>query len=205
MATGNREHAMKSSEHATSAATMVESEVKLACDDLSRLYDAGFELNIVVPRHFEDNWLLDTSEQVLLKQGSALRVRFATGKGWITFKGAVRDTDSIVKVREEIEVETSAPERSIELFARLGFGRSFRYQKYRTAYQLTVDSKALTVVFDETPMGNFIEIEGNENTVTFVFKASGFTASDIVRESYPELQAKRCRERGVPLEDLVFK
>lgn len=205
MATGTREHAMKSSELATSTATMVESEVKLACDDLSRLYHAGFELNIVVPRHFEDNWLLDTSQHALLTQGSALRIRFARGRGWITFKGAVRDTDSVVKVREEIEVETTAPERSVELFARLGFERSFRYQKYRTAYQLTVDGKELTVVFDETPMGNFIEIEGDEKTVTFVFKASGFSTSDIVRESYPELQAKLCSERGVPLEDLVFK
>jgi len=184
---------------------MVESEVKLACDDLRRFYDAGFELKVVVPRHFEDNWLLDNSDQALLRQGSALRVRFARDKGWITFKGAVRDADSVVKVREEIEVETTAPERSIELFARLGFERSFRYQKYRTAYELTVDGKELMVVFDETPMGNFIEIEGDEKTVTSVFKASGFSGSDIVRESYPELQVKRCRERGVPLEDLVFE
>jgi adenylate cyclase class 2 len=184
---------------------MIEAEVKLACDDLNRLRDAGFEPNIAEPRHFEDNWLLDTSEQALLTQGKALRVRFARGKGWITFKGAVRDAHSVVKIREEIEVETTAPERTIELFERLGFQRSFRYQKYRTVYKLAVDGKELTVVFDETPMGNFIEIEGNESMVTRVFEASGFSANDIVRESYPELQAKRCSERGVPLEDLVFK
>lgn len=186
-------------------ATTIEAEVKLACDDLNRLLDAGFELKIAGPRHFEDNWLLDTSDQALLTQGQALRIRFARGKGWITFKGAVRDADSLVKVREEIEVETNAPERTIELFARLGFQRSFRYQKYRTVYQVAVDGKELTVVFDETPMGNFIEIEGNETTVACVFEASGFSRSDIVRESYPELQAKRCSERGIPLEDLVFK
>ena len=186
-------------------ATTIEEEVKLACDDLNRLRDAGFELNIAEPRHFEDNWLLDTSEQALLTQGKALRVRFARGKGWITFKGAVRDAHSVVKTREEIEVETTAPERTIELFERLGFQRSFRYQKYRTVYQVAVDGKEVTVVFDETPMGNFIEIEGNESTVARVFEASGFSDTDIVRESYPELQAKRCNERDVPLEDLVFK
>lgn len=185
-------------------ATTIEAEVKLACDDLNRLRDAGFELSIAEPRHFEDNWLLDSSDCGLRTHGKALRIRFARGSGWITFKGAVRDTGSVVKVREEIELETDAPERAIELFARLGFQPSFRYQKYRTVYQLAVDGKDLTVVFDETPMGNFIEIEGNETIVTRVFESSGFSAGDIVRESYPELQAKRCSERGVPLEDLIF-
>ena len=194
-----------STEHATGMATTFEAEVKLACDDLDRLRGAGFELKVVEPRHFEDNWLLDTRDKTLLTQGKALRIRFARGKGWITFKGAVRDTDSVVKVREEIEVETPAPDRTIELFERLGFQCSFRYQKYRTVYQVAVDGRELMVVFDETPMGSFIEIEGNESTVTRVFEASGFSDTDIVRESYPELQAKRCNERGVPLEDLVFE
>jgi adenylate cyclase class 2 len=194
-----------SSENATSKVATVEAEVKLACDDLNRLRDAGFDLRAAEPRHFEDNWLLDTSDRALLNQGKALRIRFARGKGWITFKGAVRDDVSVVKVREEIEVETSAPERTIELFERLGFHRSFRYQKYRTVYQVAIDNKDFTVVFDETPMGNFIEIEGPEATVTGVLEVAGFSTNDIVRESYPELQAKRCNERGVPLEDLVFK
>lgn len=186
-------------------ATTLEAEVKLACDDLDRLRGAGFDLQVIEPRHFEDNWLLDTSEQALLTEGKALRIRFAQDKGWVTFKGAVREPASVVKVREEIEFETMAPERAVALFESLGFKRSFRYQKYRTVYNLTVEGRELKVVFDVTPMGNFIEIEGNETTVTRVFEASGFNTSDLVRESYPELQAKRCRERGVPLEDLVFK
>ncbi len=40
-------------------ATTLESEVKLAYDDLDRVRRAGFELHVVEPRHFEDNWLLD--------------------------------------------------------------------------------------------------------------------------------------------------
>ena len=182
----------------------LEAEVKLACADLDRLRKAGFELIVVEPRHFEDNWLLDSADQTLLKQGAALRIRSVDGKGWLTYKGVVRDSDSPVKVREEIEVETAAPDRMFELFERLGFQRSFRYQKYRTGYRLSVEGRDLKVVLDETPMGNFIEIEGEEGTVARVFEAAGFSAGEIVRESYPELQASRCRERGVPLEDLVF-
>jgi adenylate cyclase class 2 len=185
--------------------TTFESEVKLACDDLDRLRRAGFELHVVEPRHFEDNWLLDSPDQTLLRHGEALRVRSAKGKGWITYKGAVRENDSPVKVREEIEVETNAPERAVELFERLGFHRSFRYQKYRTVYRAASDGCQLHVVLDETPMGRFIEIEGDEAAVVQVMEAAGFSSGDVVRQSYPELQALRCRERGVPVEDLIFK
>lgn len=183
----------------------VEAEVKLASGDLDRLRKAGFELYVVEPRHFEDNWLLDLADKTLLKQGAALRIRSAEGKGWLTYKGVVRESDSPVKVREEIEVDTAEPERMFELFDRLGFRRAFRYQKYRTGYQLAVDGHDLKVVLDETPIGDFIEIEGDESTVARVFEAAGFSSAEIVRESYPELQASRCRKRGVPLEDLVFK
>ena len=182
----------------------VEAEIKIACDDLGRLRKSGFELTVVEPRHFEDNWLLDSSDHSLLDRGAALRIRSVEDQGWVTYKGVVRDGNSLVKVREEIEIETAAPNRMFELFERLGFRRSFRYQKYRTAYQLAVDGQNLKVVLDETPMGNFIEIEGDETLVARVFEAAGFSEGEIVRESYPELQASRCRKRGVPLEDLVF-
>lgn len=182
-----------------------ESEVKLACDDLDRLRGAGFELRVVEPRHFEDNWLLDSANQTLLKQGVALRIRSVDGRGWVTYKGVVRESGSPVKVREEIEIEIDAPERVAELFERVGFRRSFRYQKYRTVYQVSVDGRDVKVVLDETPMGKFIEIEGDENSIVRVLEAARFSADDIIPESYPELQASRCRARGVPLEDLVFK
>ena len=185
--------------------TTLEIEVKLACDNLDRLLSAGFELRPSRARHFEDNWLLDSADQMLFKRGDALRVRSVEGRGWVTYKGAVSESaDSILKVREEIETETSEPERMIELFERLGFHRAFRYQKYRTIYELLLDGKEVEVTFDETPMGNFIEIEGDEARVLSILERAGFSAEEIIRESYPELQAARCRSAGIPLEDLVF-
>ncbi len=186
--------------------TTLETEVKLACDDLDRIRKAGFELTLSEPRHFEDNWLLDTADHRLLEEGAALRVRRVDGRGLVTFKGMVRSSaTSPIKVREEIESETSEPERMIELFERLGFHRAFRYQKYRTTYSLTVEGHELEVTFDETPMGRFIEIEGDESMVLRVIERAGFSIEESIRESYPELQANRCRERGVPLEDLIFE
>lgn len=183
----------------------LEIEVKLACDDLDRLRGAGFDLRLETPRHFEDNWLLDLPDQSLLQQRAALRVRSVDGKGTVTYKGVVKETgESRLKVREEIESDVDEPDRLIELFERLGYQKSFRYQKYRTDYCLTLDGRELQVVLDETPMGTFIEIEGDESGVLQVLETAGFSAGDIVRESYPELQEARCRQRGVPLEDLVF-
>jgi adenylate cyclase class 2 len=185
--------------------TTIETEVKLACGDLGRLRDAGFTMTISTPRHFEDNWLLDSSDQVLFRQRAALRVRSVNGKGSVTFKGVLPESEaSPLKVREEIESDTSDPAQMIAVFEKLGFQRAFRYQKYRTNFCLRLDGNELKVSLDETPMGNFIEIEGDEKTILRVLEAAGFSSKDIIRESYPDLQLERCRARGVALEDLVF-
>jgi adenylate cyclase class 2 len=184
----------------------LEIEVKLASGDLDRFRKAGLSLRLQTPRHFEDNWLLDLPDRSLFKQGAALRVRSVNGMGTVTYKGVVKETrESRLKVREEIETAVTEPGRLIELFERLGYQRSFRYQKYRTGYTIALEALELKVELDETPMGNFIEIEGDESGVLKALDAAGFSANDIIRESYPELQAARCMARGVPLEDLVFK
>ena len=186
--------------------TNLEVEVKLACDDVGRLRRAGLTLEVRRARHFEDNWLLDTAAQTLLKQGAALRIRFVGKRGWVTYKGlAAESVHSPLKVREEIECAVDSPDRLVALFERLGYRRAFRYQKYRTTYALQFQGAHLEVAFDETPIGNFVEIEGNETSVLGVLEMAGISAASSIRESYPELQAKRCRERGVPLEDLVFR
>lgn len=186
--------------------TTLEIEVKLACSDLDRLRDAGLDLTLIEPRHFEDNWLLDTPDHTLLGQGAALRVRSIATKGLVTYKGIAKESaSSVLKVREEIESETSDPARMIELFEKLGFYKVFRYQKYRTVYNLVVEGCLLEAVFDETPMGSFIEIEGDESAVLRALEAARFTEQDFIRDSYLELQASRCEALGIPLEDLVFQ
>jgi adenylate cyclase, class 2 len=187
-------------------ASNLEIEVKLACDDLDRLRNAGITLTLKTPRHFEDNWLLDLTDRSLLEKGAALRVRSVNGKGSMTYKGMVQESaESRLKVREEIQTSVDEPEQAIELFERLGYHRSFRYQKYRTAYQATLKEQEFKVDFDETPMGNFIEIEGDEASVASALDVAGFDSDEIIRDSYPELQAARCKGMGIPLEDLVFK
>src|SRR5207302_6397583 len=131
----------------------------------------------------------DDAQQTLFKQGAALRIRMVEGGGWLTYKGVAQETGrSPLKVREEIESAVSDPEKLITLFERLGYHRAFRYQKYRTTYKIRFDGAALEVAFDETPMGNFIEIEGDERRVLGILERASFTVADSIRESYPELQ-----------------
>jgi len=140
--------------------TTLEIEVKLTGANLERLREAGFQLKQVKPRHFEDNWLLDSPDRRLLDGGAALRVRATASGGLVTYKGVVHEnTGSMLKIREEIESKVEEPETIVKLFERLGFHRAFRYQKFRTAYRLIVDGHELEVAFDETPIGKFLEIE----------------------------------------------
>jgi adenylate cyclase class 2 len=184
----------------------IEIEVKLASGDLDRLRRAGFELELRQARQFEDNWLLDSDDGALLRRGAALRVRSVGGKGLLTYKGTPsQPSGSPLKIREEIEVSTDDPYRMIELLERIGFRRSFRYQKYRTSFAIALNGAELEIALDETPMGNFIEVEGDEQSVMELITRAGFAPEELILESYPEMQAARCRVRGVPLEDLIFK
>ena len=92
----------------------------------------------------------------------------------------------------------------IAVFSRSSAFRRGPISEVPTNFSLRLDGHELKVSLDETPMGDFIEIEGDEATILRVLEAAGFSSKDIIRESYPELQFERCRARGIPLEDLVF-
>src|SRR5205085_5672576 len=134
----------------------IEIEIKIPCESIDRLKELPGKLELETPRHFEDNWMLDTADARLKNEQSALRIRFVDGRGLITFKG-LSNTTSNFKAREELETHTDEPNQMLAIFERLGYHPFFRYQKYRTVYKLALDeSKSLKVMFDETPIGNFL-------------------------------------------------
>jgi adenylate cyclase, class 2 len=188
-------------------ADSVESEVKLVCKDLEALIAAhpDTEWTIDKNRHFEDNLVFELPGDVLAGGGSILRLRVVEGEATLTFKGLVPESaTSAIKVREELETRIERPETLAAIFERLGMRRVFRYQKHRTVYRLTAGEGELLAMFDETPMGNFLELEGDAGRVIRAAECLGFRRSDFVVLSYIGMQAAFCRARGVPLEDLVF-
>src|SRR5262249_50414443 len=188
---------------------MRETEIKLPLKDLSsaanRLRELGAE--VAESRHFEDNLVLDTKDQMLRRSGRLLRLRL-TGPGpkdlphgLLTFKGTYRVTDN-VKDREEIESEVSSPENFKRIMSELGFELSFRYQKYRTTYR--IPNVPVEFCIDETPIGNFFEIEGNIDEIHRQASRLGFARVGYITESYATLYDQWCKSHSQQPRDMVF-
>jgi adenylate cyclase, class 2 len=130
-------------------------------------------------RHFEDNVLLDDESGSLRASGSVLRLRRTPHGSVLTFKGP-RQIEEGLKSREERETAVEDPEEVLAILLRLGFRPRFRYQKYRETW--THGGQEIEV--DETPIGVFLEIEGDRAGIHAVARDLGFSPADYVGESY---------------------
>ena len=171
-----------------------EIEIKLPVVDVESakrmLYRAGFRVH--KRRRFEDNIVFDTPDQALLKARSMLRLREAGGKVIVTVKGA--PVESKHKVREELEIEVSHAARTQAIFDRLGFRPVFRYQKYRTEFKQP--SRSGTATLDETPIGVYLELEGQPAWIDRAARAMGFQEQDYITDSYGRL-FRQWREKNL--------
>jgi adenylate cyclase class 2 len=184
-----------------------EIEVKLRCAGVEPLLQAGISLELDIARHFEDNWLLDTHDHRLAERAAILRVRAAGGAGLLTYKEKAPPDAPASQFKQRLEIETmlAEPLQAVEILERLGYQKFFRYQKYRTIYRaLLPDGAHLLVMFDETPLGDFVELEGEEHAIAEAVSLLGIEPTDYILDSYLALQAEHCRRQGRPLEDMVF-
>mgnify|MGYP000058929919 CR=1 FL=1 len=183
----------------------IETEVKVPVEGNPLDGLAEPEVRLVRPRHFEENWVLDFEDERLRRSGILLRIRRAEDHGTLTFKGPPL-THPRLKVREEVETEVRHPERVLAIFERLGLRPTYRYQKYRTEYRVQFPSGvALSVMFDETPMGNFLELEGDEASIQEFLERFHLREKPLLRASYPTLYAEFCRAQGRPFGDMLFE
>jgi adenylate cyclase, class 2 len=133
-----------------------EVEIKFRVADLRalarKLRAAGFRL--VTPRTHEMNTLYDLPGEILRQRKELLRLR-KYGSTWtLTHKSGTTRARHSSRVELETEV---ADGKMLDLILRaLGYAPSFRYEKFRAEWS---DGKGQVVV-DETPIGNFCEIEG---------------------------------------------
>ncbi len=142
---------------------------------------------------FEDNLLFDTEENRLMHNGSALRLRRRGERAWLTFKGPIL-SDPEFKMREEVEVSVEDFERAKKILERIGFRAKFRYQKYTAKYVMG----GVLLSLDRTPIGNFVELEGEREEVQRVREILGLSAVEPVRKDYITL----AKEMG--LDHMVF-
>ena len=205
----------------TSTRTSREIEVKLLVDDLPGLLRRLQSLGAAGRgRVLEQNTLYDTPESDLRRSGCLLRLRVETPAASslvppglpaavLTSKAPpVREphkrgravTESRYKERLERELAVQHPARWGHALDLLGFRPCFRYEKYRASFRLP----NLHVDLDETPAGNFLELEGSPKAIERAAHALGYKRRDYIRATYWELYAAECKRKGRAVGNMVF-
>ena len=178
-----------------------EVEIKFRITDLKaltrRLRAAGFRHK--TRRTHETNLLFDTADGTLAARGEVLRIR-QYGKLW-TLTHKSRGTEGRHKVRTETETTVADGEALTAVFAALGFRPSFRYEKFRSEW---TDGKG-HVVLDETPIGNFGEIEGLASWIDRTAKKLGLNPADYLTASYVALFFDWKAENRSPATEMTWK
>jgi len=140
-----------------------------------RLLPAALEAE----RVFEKNIVFDTAKKRLKKQGVLLRLRQQGARAILTVKKPVPG-NSVYKVRDETEAHVSDFADMEKIIRAIGFQVVFIYEKYREVF----NANGARIMIDETPIGNFFEIEGSPERIDAVALELGFTAADYITDSY---------------------
>ena len=190
----------------------IEREVKFLLtsreDGERRLTAVGAEL--VKPRHFEENRLFDFDQNPLAERGKTIRLRRAGGEAWLTFKGPLRQgfggqgpTLGPARIKERLEIETAleSADAMTEILLELGLSETFRYEKYRACYR----SEDLFITLDETPIGDYVEIEGAPDAIEEMAGRLGFSMDASIGLSYPRLYQIRRQESPELPADMTFR
>jgi adenylate cyclase, class 2 len=149
-------------------------------------------------RRLQEDVLLDDARETLRQRRCVLRVRVESGRSLLTFKGPVQP--SPMKLREEIETVVGDGETMLRCLEQLGYTVWFRYQKYREEYALS----DVIVAIDETPVGVFVELEGDEHGILEATRALGRSPADFLIDSYRSLFMEHRRAHGLPATDMLF-
>lgn len=127
----------------------------------------------------------------------ALRLRIRKTKNRIqyrlTYKGPRREPSSVIKTREEIEIQITDPEKVDLILDRLGFYKVSSFTKHRRVYRC--NDREVEVTIDHLfGVGYFIEIEGEKGTIE---KLASLLEPYVEKElqTYLEicLETKRCK------------
>ena len=180
-----------------------EIEIKLRLPpDISKIRRTLRKLGFRVAerRSHETNVLFDNPNNPLGKQGKLIRIRRVGPDTLLTYKGPSKSVR--YKKRHELEVYLSDAKVAEEIFKKLGYQQVFRYEKFRTEY--VNRGEPGKVLLDETPVGNFLELEGAPRWIGRTARLLGFSEADYITGSYGYLYALYCRERGIRPKDMLF-
>jgi adenylate cyclase class 2 len=178
-----------------------EIEIKFRVADLRalarKLRAAGFRMT--TPRTHEMNTLYDLQGGLLRARKELLRLRRYGTEWTLTHKAGKRTGRH--SSREELETSVSDGKRMDLILRALGYAPSFRYEKFRAEW---TDGKGQVVV-DETPIGNFCEIEGSPGWIDATARKLGVTTADYITKNYATLFLEWKARTKSRVEEMTFK
>lgn len=179
-----------------------EIEVKFLLKDHAALLQKIADLNLPCSqeRVHETNLRFDRADGSLVAQRQVLRLRMDT-QARLTFKGPGIAQEGVL-LRKEIEVVVSDFEATQRLLEALGYQVVMMYEKYRANYLL--DSLVISV--DETPLGLFVELEGESPAqVRQAAQTLGFDWEARINLSYTALLSLFNQQTAHTFRDLSFE
>jgi adenylate cyclase class 2 len=178
-----------------------EIEIKFRIENLGdlnrRLRAGGFRR--ITPRTHEMNALYDLPGQPLRKRGELLRLR-QYGKEWfLTHKS--KGVAGRHKTRLELQTGVTDGEMMHAILRALGYQPTFRYEKFRADWS---DGRGQVVV-DETPIGNFGEIEGAPRWIDQTARKLGIRPEHYITDTYAGLFFAWKRRTRSAAKEMTFR
>jgi len=153
------------------------------------------------PRELETNQTLDLATGELRQSDRLLRLRSTGGRWTVTYKGPAAG-HARHKSREEIETEVSDGPAFAHILEALGYRPSFAYEKFRTTFKTPGETGIVTL--DETPIGDFLELEGPGSWIDQTALQLGFGPADYITSSYAALYEEHRRTHPTVPRDMQF-
>ena len=179
-----------------------ETEIKFRITDLSALAATLRQLGFVeiTRRTHEMNVLFDLPGRPLRARGDILRIRKYGGSWVLTHKAKSANSNGPHKIRLETETKVEDGAKLEAILRALQFEPVFRYEKYRAEWK----GEHGHVVIDETPIGNFGEIEGPADWIDKVARDLGISPADYSTDTYAGLFYLWKERTGSPANEMTF-
>jgi adenylate cyclase class 2 len=150
-------------------------------------------------RLFERNVCFENTEKTFKVRDILLRLR-QDDKSRLTFKSPPDNRDDQFKVYNELEVEVSDFDTCFAILKRLGFLPEKTYEKWRETFVL--DQTKLLI--DTTPLGTFLEIEGDKSKILTLARRLGFDWRHRILLNYLEIFDIINKQEDLGLSDMTF-
>lgn len=179
-----------------------ETEAKFYVRDLKRIETRlrALGARLIQPRIREINLRFDNAGGVLRRERKVLRLR-NDSEAKLAFKGPGMDAGGAL-ARREIEFAVGDFESAKQFLEALGFMPIVFYEKFRA----TFERGGIHIMLDELPMGNFVEIEGEDvAALRRTAELLGLNWEASIKASYHALFARAAQKYGLDESQLSFK